>query len=297
VTAYNNFRFGFNIDPAAAPAADFIRLGQLAEDSGFDLIGIQDHPYQSNFLDSWALITYLLAKTERIAFSSNVGNLGLRPPAMLAKAASSLAVLEPGRVHLGVGAGAVGPGVPSMGMTGRDGKAMLQYAEESVGILRKAVRGGPVRLETTQTHIRGYTAGPVPSPTPEVWLGSNLPKMLEVTGRSADGWLAGISLAVPPREIPQRRKVIDDAAQSVGRKPTDVRRIYNVAGVVGVNHGRGFVGSAKDWTEWITDWALNLGFDSFVFWPMDDPYEQAVRFGNEVIPAVWEAMQRIWETR
>lgn len=297
MTDFNNFRFGFNVDPAAGPSAEFIQLARLAEASGFDLVGIQDHPYQPNFLDSWALITYLLAKTEKIAFTSNVGNLGLRPPAMLAKAASSLAVLEPGRVHLGVGAGAAGPGVPSMGMTGRDGTAMLRYAEESVAVLRKAVRGGSVRLETSQTHIRGYTAGPVPSPTPEVWLGSNMPKMLEVTGRSADGWLAGISLAVPPREIPRRRKTIDEAARGAGREPADIRRIYNVAGVVGSASGRGFAGRARDWTEWITDWALTLGFDSFVFWPMDDPGRQAARFGNEVIPAVREAMEPVWGTR
>ena len=288
-------RFGLNLDPTIAPAKELAGVVHQAERSSFDLIAVQDHPYSPTFLDTWTLIAHLAAKSERIAFTPNVANLGLRPPAMLAKAAATLAHLEGGRVVLGVGAGAVGPGVPSMGMTGRSGKAMRQYAEESVTVLKEALRGEFVRLESEQTTVRGYQAGPVPAAAVPVWMGSNLPKMLEVTGRVAEGWLAGISLAVPPAEMPQRMAIIDDAALAAGRKPSDVRRIYNIAGVVGRSVGRGFAGSPADWAERIGEWAREIGFDGFVFWPMADPTGQAATFGNEVIPLVREQLRDIWE--
>jgi alkanesulfonate monooxygenase SsuD/methylene tetrahydromethanopterin reductase-like flavin-dependent oxidoreductase (luciferase family) len=77
-----------------------------ADELGLDLIGIQDHPYQWRFLDTWSLIGDLLARTERIRFFPDVANLPLRGPAMMAKQAASLDVLAGGRFELGLGAGA-----------------------------------------------------------------------------------------------------------------------------------------------------------------------------------------------
>lgn len=287
-------RFGLNLDPAAQPPARLVAAARAGEDAGFDLIGIQDHPYRPDFLDTWTLISHLAAKTDRISFTPNVANLGLRPPAMLAKAAATLAHLEGGRIVLGVGAGAVGLGVPSMGMTGRAGRAMRQYAEESVTVIKRALRGEYVRLESEQTSVMGYEAGPVPPVPVEVWMGSNLPRMLEVTGRVADGWLAGISLAVPPSEIPRRRAIIDDAAAAAGRDPASIRRIYNIAGVVGRGRGQGFAGSADDWAEWLNEWVRELGFDGFVFWPTGEPGRQAELFGREVIPRTRAMLKDVW---
>jgi alkanesulfonate monooxygenase SsuD/methylene tetrahydromethanopterin reductase-like flavin-dependent oxidoreductase (luciferase family) len=82
--------FGLNIDPGVVPAAELVGLARAAEADGFDLIAIQDHPYNDGFYDTWSLIMFLAGKTERIAFSPNVANLGVRPPTMLAKAAATL---------------------------------------------------------------------------------------------------------------------------------------------------------------------------------------------------------------
>ncbi|HKN98823.1 MAG TPA: LLM class flavin-dependent oxidoreductase, partial [Pseudonocardiaceae bacterium] len=67
--------FGLNVDPTVAPANDLVAVARLAEDSHFDLIGIQDHPYNARFYDTWTLIAYLAANTRSIAFTPNVANL------------------------------------------------------------------------------------------------------------------------------------------------------------------------------------------------------------------------------
>src|SRR5438876_9266332 len=77
----------------------------LADELGFDLLGVQDHPYQRRFYDTWTLLTAIAMRTERITVFPDVANVPLRPPAMLAKAAATLDILSGGRLELGLGAG------------------------------------------------------------------------------------------------------------------------------------------------------------------------------------------------
>jgi alkanesulfonate monooxygenase SsuD/methylene tetrahydromethanopterin reductase-like flavin-dependent oxidoreductase (luciferase family) len=82
------------------PYADALDRGRelvrVADEGGLALVGIQDHPYQRRFLDTWSLVATLLAETERISFFTDVANLPLRPPAVMARAAASLDVLSGG---------------------------------------------------------------------------------------------------------------------------------------------------------------------------------------------------------
>ncbi|MEU9807962.1 LLM class flavin-dependent oxidoreductase [Mycobacterium sp. NPDC050853] len=103
---YHPLRFGTFISPTNWPAHRPVELSQLSERLGFDLVTFQDHLCLFNFLDTWALLSWVAARTERIGISGNVLNLPLRqPPAVLARAAASLDLLSGGRVTLGIGAG------------------------------------------------------------------------------------------------------------------------------------------------------------------------------------------------
>ena len=86
-----------------------------ADELGLDLIGIQDHPYQRRYLETWALIADLIARTERIRFFPDVANLPLRWPAMIAKQAATLDVRSGGRFELGLGSGAFWDAIGAMG--------------------------------------------------------------------------------------------------------------------------------------------------------------------------------------
>jgi alkanesulfonate monooxygenase SsuD/methylene tetrahydromethanopterin reductase-like flavin-dependent oxidoreductase (luciferase family) len=81
---------GAFVVPSADDLEGVLAQVQAAEDGGLDLIGIQDHPYQRRYLDTFALIPYLAARTTRLRFFPDVANLPLRHPAMLAKSAASL---------------------------------------------------------------------------------------------------------------------------------------------------------------------------------------------------------------
>lgn len=289
--------FGLSLDPAAELNGTR-HLAQLAEDGGLDYLAVQDHPYQPGHLDSWTLIGNLAAGTNRISFFTDVADLQLRPPTMLAKAAASLSVLTDGRIQLGVGGGAFTEAIASMGGLPRRGAQMVAFTEESLELMREALAGDVVRLQSPHHSVSGYRAGPVPPKPVQLWLGAQKPRMLAVTGRSADGWISPLNIYVPPQEVPSRQHIIDEAAAAAGRSPESVRRIYNVIGVIGAGqNGQGLVGDVHRWVDTLTEWASLLGFDTFVFWPVVNPEYQLSLFASEVVPAVRERVEEIRKAR
>ena len=137
--------FGAFITPSAAAPEAPVLLSQAAEASGLDLVTFQDHPYQPAFLDTWTLMSFVAARTERIRIAPNVLNVPLRPPAVTARAAASLDLLSGGRFDLGLGAGGFWDAIEAMG-GGRltPGQAVAFYSGEQVlggGTIERAWRG------------------------------------------------------------------------------------------------------------------------------------------------------------
>src|ERR671919_140303 len=128
--------FGISIVPVSADADQARALARRADELGLALVGIQDHPYQVRFLDTWALIADLLARTERVRVFPDVASLPLRGPAMIAKQAASLDVLSGGRFELGLGAGGFWDATAAMGGPKREPAEALQAFEEAIEIIR-----------------------------------------------------------------------------------------------------------------------------------------------------------------
>ena len=143
--------------------------------------------------------------------------------------------------------------------------------------------------EVISTRWRATTPGRFQPTSIPLWLGANGKRMLEVTGRASDGWVSPLSVYVRPAAVPARQLVIDEAARAAGRSPADVRRIYNVVGAIGPRSGgSGTNGDVESWVDTLTDWAVVLGFDTFIFWPTTAPHAQLEVFASEVVPAVRE---------
>ena len=84
-------QFGTFITPTNADAQTPVELARLSEQLGYDLVTFQDHPYQPRFTDTWTLMSWVAARTERIRLAANVHNVPMRPPAVLSRSAASLA--------------------------------------------------------------------------------------------------------------------------------------------------------------------------------------------------------------
>src|SRR5688572_30278955 len=140
--------FGAFLTPDAAAAAAVIDLARLADGLGLDALGVQDHPYQARFLDTWTLLSALARETERVRLVPDVINLPLRPPAVLARAAASLDILSGGRVELGLGAGAFWDAIAAMGGRRLSPAASIEALAEAITVLRALwTPGDPVVFE------------------------------------------------------------------------------------------------------------------------------------------------------
>jgi len=279
--------FGISVVPNASEL-DAIRVAVAAADrSGLDLVGIQDHPYQWRFLDTWMLMASLLAETERVRVFADVTNLPLRPPAMLAKEAASLDVLSGGRFELGLGAGSFWDAIAAMGGPRRTPGQAVEAIEEAIAIIRQAWSGErSVHFEGTHYSAHGYHPGPLPAHQIAIWIGAYRPRMLRLIGRSADGWIPSLGILGIP-EIAQAQQVIDDAAAAAGREPSEIRRMVNVSGSIGPGaSGGAFSGSVEDWVERLAGWVTDVGLDTFILWLVDPEPGQVETLGQEVAPRV-----------
>ncbi|CAN5764656.1 hypothetical protein BH24CHL6_BH24CHL6_16660 [soil metagenome] len=76
--------FGITVAPTVSAYREVVAQILAAERGGLELAGIQDHPYQRRFLDTFALIGDLLARTLRLRMFPDVACLQMRTPTMLA---------------------------------------------------------------------------------------------------------------------------------------------------------------------------------------------------------------------
>jgi alkanesulfonate monooxygenase SsuD/methylene tetrahydromethanopterin reductase-like flavin-dependent oxidoreductase (luciferase family) len=273
--------FGLFLTPDAAGYPDLLRQVEAAERGGLDLIGIQDHPYQRRFLDAFALIATLLARTDRLRFFPAVANLPLRPPATLAKLAASLDVMSGGRFELGIGAGAFWDAIEAMGGPRRSPGESVEALEEAIAIIRAAWSGeGSVSFQGRHYSVSGFHPGPAPAHEIGIWVGAYKPRMLDLTGRLGDGWIPSHSYA-PPAAIPDMRRRIEEGAHRAGRDPRRIRGIYNLGGAID---------DAPRWIGTLAGFTADLGFDAFILAPQGDALEQIARYAEEVVPGVRAAV-------
>ena len=287
-------QFGLFLSPDASEYPQVLDQAALAEREGLDLIGIQDHPYQRRFLDTFVLIADLLARTERLRFFPDVASLPLRPPAMLAKLAASLDAMSGGRFELGLGAGAFWDPIAAMGGPRRSPGESVEALEEAIGVLREALGGeGSVSFHGKHYSVDGFRPGPPPAHPIGLWIGAYKPRMLRLTGRLGDGWLPSLGYA-PPEDVPPMRERVDRAAAEAGRDPGEVRGIYNIKGTIADGPVRELLhGPPEHWIETLTGFARELRFDTFILGPADEEPDQIERFAREVVPAVREALASV----
>jgi alkanesulfonate monooxygenase SsuD/methylene tetrahydromethanopterin reductase-like flavin-dependent oxidoreductase (luciferase family) len=287
-------QFGLFLIPDAASYRDLLRQVEAAERGGLDLIGIQDHPYQRRFLDAFALIGDLLARTERLRFFPDVANLPLRHPAMLAKAAASLDVMSGGRFELGLGAGAFWDAIAAMGGPARSPRESVDALEEAIEIIRRTWSGErSVSVQGEHYAVQGFHPGPPPAHPIGIWLGAYKPRMLALTGRAADGWVPSLGNR-PPAALAEMRQRVDDAATAAGRDPRAIRRVLNVGGTIADGPTRELLhGPPEHWIETLTGFVVELGFDAFVLWPDGEVLPQIERFAAEVVPGVRANLKRV----
>ncbi|HLU72182.1 MAG TPA: LLM class flavin-dependent oxidoreductase [Nonomuraea sp.] len=274
----HELRFGSFITPQSSRPEQAVGLALLSEEAGLDLVTFQDHPYQPAFLDTWTLLSWVAARTERIHLSGDVLNLPLRPPAVLARSVASLDLLSGGRVELGLGAGGFWDAIEAMGGRRLGPGQAVDALSEAIDVIRGVWDAGesrPLEVDGAYYPVKGAKRGPAPAHDVPIWLGAYKPRMLRLVGAKADGWLPSLGYATP-EDITAGNKIIDEAAAGAGRDPREIRRLLNITA------------DFAESVERLLPLAVEDGVSTFIL-AGDDP-AAIERFAREVAPALREAV-------
>ncbi|MFF5185841.1 LLM class flavin-dependent oxidoreductase [Streptomyces sp. NPDC000345] len=182
-------RTSTTIEASAGSWPDMVTFVTEAEKLGLDICWVAE---------AWGTeapspLGYLAARTERMLLGSGVIQLATRTPMAIARAAITLSNISEGRFLLGLGPS--GPQVIE-GLHGVPFARPLTRMRETVDIVRQAATGEKVFYSGREftLPLLGSDAKPMRLSTRAeheipVYLATLSPKMLELTGRIADGWL------------------------------------------------------------------------------------------------------------
>jgi len=206
----------------ASGGKDAVEFAVEAERLGLDVCWVAE----AWGADAPSPLGYLAARTERMLLGSGVIQVGTRSPVTIAQTAMTLAHLSGGRFLLGLGVS--GPQVME-GLHGIPFGHPLGRMRETVAIVRQVFTGEKVSFAG-----RHYTlplpgaegaegAKPMrvslPPVSVPVYLATLSPKMLELTGEVADGWL-GTSFI--PEQAGAYLSHLDEGLARAGRTQDDL---------------------------------------------------------------------------
>jgi len=209
-------------------------MAQLAEQVGFDSLWVGDHLLYRDEdgvrgpWEAWTQLAALAAVTERMELGPLVAATSFHNPAMIAKKAATLDEISGGRLILGLGAGWNEPEYKAFGFPFDH---RVDRFEEAFTIIRTLLREGRIDFDGRYYQARDcelLPRGPRPH-GPPLMIGSNGPRMLELTLPYVDAWNAWFAwFGNDPEKLRPMLAAVDETCQKVGRDPAEVQRTVAV---------------------------------------------------------------------
>ena len=160
----------------------------------FDSLWIADHFYgfdkkSDPFLEAWTTLTWCAAKFPNVDLWPHVLGVGYRPPALLAKMASTLQFLSDGRFILGIGAGWREAEYLAYGYDFPAPKIRFRELEEAIKICRLMWTEEDPHFDGDFFQIAGAAAPPVVDQVPPICIGTSGEQIgIPLAARQADIW-------------------------------------------------------------------------------------------------------------
>jgi probable F420-dependent oxidoreductase len=286
----------FSFAESMTDPAFYAPLARAAEEAGYDSFVIPDslaypkesddtYPYNPDgtrefledkpFLEPFSLIPALGAVTNTIRFTTFVLKLPIRHPLLVAKQATSTAVLTNGRLVLGVG---TSPWTADYKLLGVPWEGRGRRMDESIEVLRGLSSGDWFEFHGEFYDIPAAKMAPG-APIP-ILIGGHGEPALKRAARVGDGWMHG---GGDLSKLPELLKRLDDLRAEYGRAdvPFEVHVIsmdaYTVDGVKKLEE------------TGVTDvivgfrWPYHTGPDPQ---PLQEKIDLLRRFGDDVIQKV-----------
>lgn len=197
----------FSYAESMCDPAHYVPLVRAAEEAGYASFVVPDsicypersdskYPYTPDgerqfledkpFLEPFSLIPALGAVTSRLRFTTFVVKLPIRNPVIVAKQATSVAVLTQGRFGFGVG---LSPWPDDFAVTGSDWKTRGARLDEAIEIVRGLSKGEFFGYHGRHYRFEPVKLCPVPAKPIPILVGGHAEAALRRAARLGDGWM------------------------------------------------------------------------------------------------------------
>ena len=223
---------GFMLAHEQFPVPELVQLGVAAEQAGFDLLATSDHlqPWQANeghCGQAWVTMSAIGERTRRVWIGPTVTCPSFRyNPAVVAEAFSSLSLLYPGRIFLGVGSGEA---LNEQAATGSWPKWPERSARlvEATEIIRKLWTGDQVAHDGKYYNVNAKLYDPPTTPIPLLMAANVGPKAMYRSGKFGDG------LVTDPESWKEHKAEFEKGAKDAGKDPKQMPVLVELFVVVG----------------------------------------------------------------
>ena len=205
----SNFEFGVGLFPTE-PLPKMVQLAKVTEELGYSHIWVGDS--HLIWREAYVNMAAMALNTIRVKLGTGVTNPLTRHPSVVASAYATLEEYALGRTIVGIGLG--DSSVETMGMK----PAKLSYFEKTMAQMRQLLDGQEVQLETGKIHLLHPCKNKVP-----IYVAASGPKMLELSGRIADGII--VLVGVADENIAHAKEKIAAGAKAAGRKVEDLNLV------------------------------------------------------------------------
>ncbi|MEV6609209.1 LLM class flavin-dependent oxidoreductase [Kutzneria sp. NPDC051319] len=235
-------RFGIMTVPMQADYADLQRVWREADDVPaiehawlFDhLMPIGGDP-DGPIFEGWTLLSALAAQTSRLRLGVMVTSNRFRPPAVLAKIATTVDHVSGGRLDFGIGVGSR-PDHPlarreyaAHGLPFHDSAHAVAALDEACTVIRRLwTEDAPFDFAGEHVSLTGAFGNPKPlqQPHPPLLIGGRSSATLRLVAKHADLW------NIPGGDLPDavsRSALLDRYCAEIGRDPATITRSIHLA--------------------------------------------------------------------
>jgi alkanesulfonate monooxygenase SsuD/methylene tetrahydromethanopterin reductase-like flavin-dependent oxidoreductase (luciferase family) len=185
--------------------------------------------------EGWTLLSALAAHTRRLRLGVMVTSNRFRPPAMLAKIATTVDIVSGGRLEFGIGVGSR-PDHPlarreyeAHGLPFHDSAHAVGSLAEACTVIRRLwTEEEPFDVHGTYLHLTGAFSNPKPvqRPHPPILIGGRSSATLRVAAEHADVW------NIPGGDIDdaaRRSALLDRYCAEIGRDPASITRSIHLS--------------------------------------------------------------------
>lgn len=197
----------FSLAESMCDPSHYVPVAQAAEAAGFSSFIVPDsicypqtsdskYPYTPDggreflegkpFIEPFVLIPTLAAATTRLRFNTFVLKLPIRQPVVVAKQATSIAVMSGNRLGLGVG---LSPWPEDFTVTGTEWKSRGARCDEAIEIIRGLGTGEYFEYHGKHYDVPSIQMTPVPTEPIPILVGGHAEPALRRAARLGDGWM------------------------------------------------------------------------------------------------------------